>query len=115
MVTGEPSIPIPMVRRIRVPGKEILVMADPSIPEWTNAEKAMYQRDGVQMVLDGPVTQRIREHVAVLFKSRFVMGAPNAEQGLVNYLFREIYIRPGHARNLVLSETDSRCRDLFRI
>jgi hypothetical protein len=47
MATGGPSIPIPMVRQIRVPGEEISVMADPPILEWTDAEKAMYQRDGV--------------------------------------------------------------------
>jgi hypothetical protein len=35
------------------------------------------------------VTQRIREHVAKLFKSGFVTGAPNAEQGLVNYSSEE--------------------------
>jgi hypothetical protein len=51
MATGGPSIPIPMVRQIRVPGKETPRIADPPIDEWTEGEKTMYQRAGVQMVL----------------------------------------------------------------
>jgi hypothetical protein len=43
------------------------------------------------MVLEGPVTQRIREHVAVVFKSGFVTGASTPEQGLVNYLLIGAY------------------------
>jgi hypothetical protein len=87
MATGGPSIPIPMVREIRVPGKETPRIADPPTDEWTEAEKTMYRRDGVQMVLGGQaVTLRIREHVAVVFKSGYVTGASSPEQGLVNYL-----------------------------
>jgi hypothetical protein len=74
-----------------VPGKETPRIADPPIDEWTEAEKTMYQRDGVQMVLGGPVTQRIREHVAVVFKLGFVTGASSPEQELVNYLLRGAY------------------------
>jgi hypothetical protein len=80
-----------MVRQIRVPGKEPPRIADPPIDEWTEAEKTMHQRDGVQMALEGPVTQHIREHVAVMFKSGFVTGALTPEQGLVNYLLRGAY------------------------
>jgi hypothetical protein len=91
MATGGPSIPIPMVRQIHVLGKETPRIADPPINEWTEDEKTMYQRAGVQMVLGGPVTQRIREHVAVVFKSGYVTGASTPKQGLVNYLLREAY------------------------
>jgi hypothetical protein len=80
-----------MMRTIRVSGKGTPRIADPPIGEWTEAEKTMYQRDGVQMVLGGPVTQRIREHVAIVFKSGFVTGASTPEQGLVNYLLRGAY------------------------
>jgi hypothetical protein len=37
------------------------------------------------------VIQDIREHVAVVFKARFVMRASTPEQGLVNYLLRGAY------------------------
>jgi hypothetical protein len=61
---------ISVERHIRVPGKQGIAMVDQSIDDWSDNKKAMYQRPGVQMVLGGRVTRRIREHVAVVFKDQ---------------------------------------------
>jgi hypothetical protein len=52
--------------------------------------KAKYLKEGVQMVLGGPVTKNIRARVRLVFESDNCKDV-EPEQGLVNYIFRGVF------------------------
>jgi hypothetical protein len=52
--------------------------------------KAKYLKEGVQMVLGGPVTKNIRQLVKLVFESDYCKDVER-EQGLVNYIFRGVF------------------------
>jgi hypothetical protein len=69
MAEGEASVK----RRVTsVKGKKETPLHDDPDDNWPEDLKVMYRREGVQMVLGGPVTKAIRARVRLVFESNYV-------------------------------------------
>jgi hypothetical protein len=71
-------------------GKKQIPLHDDPDPDWSEDLKAKYVREGVQMVLGGPVTKNIKARVKLVFESDYCKDV-EPEQGLVNYIFRGVF------------------------
>jgi hypothetical protein len=91
MLEAGPSVTVPKMRTIRLPGETRNVMFDQAPLDWSATDRNSYNRPGVQMFLGGAVTQGIRDFVGLLFSSPYVTRSATAEHGLANYLFRGAY------------------------
>jgi hypothetical protein len=71
-------------------GKRETRMHDKPDGDWPEDLQATYRSAGVQMVLGGPVTQGMRRQARAVLESKFCEGV-SLEQGLVNFIFREVF------------------------
>jgi hypothetical protein len=71
-------------------GKRETRMRDEPNGDWPEDLQAMYRSAGVQMVLEGSVTQGIRRQARAVLESGFCKGF-SAEQCLVNFIFRGVF------------------------
>jgi hypothetical protein len=71
-------------------GRKSIPCHDDGDNSWSGEIHAKYQREGVQMVLGGPVTKNIRALVKLVLDSDYCKNV-SPEQGLVNYIFRGSY------------------------
>jgi hypothetical protein len=87
MAEGETSL----TKRVTpTKGEKSIPCNDDGNNSWPGETQAKYQREGVQMVLGGPVTKNIRKLVQLVFDSDYCKDV-SPEQGLVNYVFRGSY------------------------
>jgi hypothetical protein len=87
MAEGETSL---KKRVTPTKGEKSIPCNDDGNNSWPGETQAKYQREGVQMVLGGPVTKNIRKLVQLVFNSDYCKDVC-PEQGLVNYVFRGSY------------------------
>jgi hypothetical protein len=87
MAEGETSL---KKRVTPTKGKKSIPCHDDGDNSWSGEIQAKYQREGVQMVLGGPVTKNIRALVKLVLDSDYCKNV-SPEQGLVNYIFRGSY------------------------
>jgi hypothetical protein len=87
MAEGETSL---KKRVTPTKGEKNIPCHDDGDDSWSGETQAKYQREGVQMVLAGPVTKNIRKLVKLVFDSDYCKNV-SPEQGLVNYVFRGSY------------------------
>jgi hypothetical protein len=71
-------------------GKKQTPLHDNPESDLSDDLKAKYLREGVSMVLGGPVTKNIRQRVKLVFESDYCKDV-EPEQGLVNYIFRGVF------------------------
>jgi hypothetical protein len=84
MAEGETSLK----KRITLTkGEKSIPCHDDGDNSWSGKTQAKYQREGVQMVVGGPVTKNTRKLVQLVFDSDYCKNV-SPEQGLVNYIFR---------------------------
>jgi hypothetical protein len=81
---------VPSSGVLRKKGKKQTPLHDKPESDWSDDLKAKYLREGVQMVLGGPVTKNIRQRVKLVFESDYCKDV-EPEQGLVNYIFRGVF------------------------
>jgi hypothetical protein len=74
-----------------LPGEQRNVTSNSAPLDWSAADRNLYNRPGVQMILGGQVTQIIWDYVGLLLSSAYVTRSTTAEQGLANFLFRGVY------------------------
>jgi hypothetical protein len=87
MAEGETSL---KKRVTPTKGEKSISCHDDGDNSWSTETHAKYQREGVRMVLGGPVTKNIRKLVQLVFNSDYCKDV-SPEQGLVNYVFRGSY------------------------
>jgi hypothetical protein len=70
-------------------GKKEPQMHDEPNKEWPEELRAKYRSAGVQMVLEGPVTQGIRKQARAVLESHYCQDV-SPKQGLMNFIFRGV-------------------------